>query len=154
MIQHFSFTFFPFFDFATQLFFTPVTSSNLRNQAPLFTELRLLQATRNFWLSKPFGLDIASLVCLYCFTFFVFQRSMQCSETFVFINSQNNLMEYWCMVDFVRPSFLGTKNEFSNMFERPIQNGQCSNSNEGDVRLMRFRSHVLHSLLKGFVQRR
>jgi len=79
---------------------------------------------------------------------------MQCSETFVFINSQNNLMEYWCMVDFVRPSFLGTKNEFSNMFERPIQNGQCSNSNEGDVRLMRFRSHVLHSLLKGFVQRR
>jgi len=35
----------PFFDFATQLFSTPVTLSNLRNQAPLFTELRLLQAT-------------------------------------------------------------------------------------------------------------
>jgi len=42
MIQHFSFTFFPlqrtFFD-------TPVTSSNLRNQALLFTELQLLQGT-------------------------------------------------------------------------------------------------------------
>jgi len=37
--------FFSFFDFATQLFSTPVMSSNLCNQAPLFTELRLLQAT-------------------------------------------------------------------------------------------------------------
>jgi len=42
--SHFSFTFFPF---ATQLFSTPVTSSNFRNKAPLFTELRLLQATQN-----------------------------------------------------------------------------------------------------------
>jgi len=37
--------FFSFFCFATQLFATPVTSLNLRIQAPLFTELRLLQAT-------------------------------------------------------------------------------------------------------------
>jgi len=44
MIQHFSVTLFPFFDFAAQLFTSPITSSNLRNQAPLFTELCLLQA--------------------------------------------------------------------------------------------------------------
>jgi len=47
MLQHFSLTIFPFFDCATQLFSTPVTSSNLRNQAQLFTELRLLQTTLN-----------------------------------------------------------------------------------------------------------
>uniref|UniRef100_A0A8C5I4P3 Helicase ARIP4-like n=1 Tax=Gouania willdenowi TaxID=441366 RepID=A0A8C5I4P3_GOUWI len=67
---------------------------------------------------------------------------------------QNNLLEYWCMVDFVRPDFLGTRQEFSNMFERPILNGQCVDSTPQDVRLMRYRSHVLHSLLEGFVQRR
>ncbi|XP_063695142.1 uncharacterized protein LOC134826617 isoform X2 [Bolinopsis microptera] len=67
---------------------------------------------------------------------------------------QNNLEEYWCMVDFVRPNFLGTKNEFNNMFVRPIENGQCVDSTFKDTQLMKFRSHVLHSLLEGFVQRR
>ena len=66
---------------------------------------------------------------------------------------QNNLMEYWCMVDFVRPNYLGNKIEFSNMFERPIQNGQCVDSTAKDVRVMRHRAHVLHEQLKGFVQR-
>ncbi|XP_076304273.1 helicase ARIP4-like isoform X2 [Tachypleus tridentatus] len=67
---------------------------------------------------------------------------------------QNNLLEYWCMVDFVRPNYLGTRNEFCNMFERPIQNGQCLDSTPRDRKQMRYRAHVLHSLLEGFVQRR
>jgi len=55
MIQRLSFTFIPFV-FATQLFSIPVTSLNLRNQAPLFTELCLLQAiTRyNTWCSTVY----------------------------------------------------------------------------------------------------
>lgn len=39
------------------------------------------------------------------------------------------------------------------MFERPILNGQCVDSTPQDVQFMRYRSHVLHSLLEGFVQR-
>lgn len=58
------------------------------------------------------------------------------------------------MVDFVRPNFLGTRTEFCNMFERPIQNGQCVDSSPADVKLMKERVYVLHSLVKGFVQRR
>ena len=46
IIKYFSFAFFLFIPFATQLFSTPVMSSNLRNQAALFTELHLLQATQ------------------------------------------------------------------------------------------------------------
>eukprot|EP00794_Sanderia_malayensis_P006071 gene6071-6773_t len=67
---------------------------------------------------------------------------------------QNNLTEYWCMVDFVRPNYLGTRQEFQNLFERPIVNGQCVDSTAADKQLMKARAHVLSSLLKGFVQRR
>ncbi|CAH8484046.1 unnamed protein product [Dicrocoelium dendriticum] len=67
---------------------------------------------------------------------------------------QNNLMEYWCMVDFVRPNYLGTKQEFTNMFQRPIENGQCIDSTSTDRKVMQGRAHVLHDLLSGFVQRR
>ncbi|CAI5470907.1 unnamed protein product [Closterium sp. Yama58-4] len=67
---------------------------------------------------------------------------------------QNNLTEYYCMVDFVREGTLGTPHEFKNRFENPIINGQRSDSDKSDVRLMRERSYVLANLLKGFVQRR
>ena len=67
---------------------------------------------------------------------------------------QNNLMEYWCMVDFVRPNFLGSEKEFSNMFEKPIRNGTYSDSTPLDKKVMRRRSHVLYKMLAGFVQRR
>jgi len=67
---------------------------------------------------------------------------------------QNNLMEYYCMVDFVRPNFLGNREAFQNRFVHPIQNGQCVDSTTRDKRLMRGRAFVLHDLLSGFVHRR
>lgn len=67
---------------------------------------------------------------------------------------QNNLDEYWCMIDFVRPNYLGSLAEFRNQFVNPIMNGQCSDSSAADVKLMQYRVHVLHQRLQGFVQRR
>ncbi|KAJ7569529.1 hypothetical protein O6H91_01G082600 [Diphasiastrum complanatum] len=67
---------------------------------------------------------------------------------------QNNLMEYYCMVDFVREGFLGRANDFRNRFQNPIENGQHADSTIQDVKTMKQRAHVLHQQLKGFVQRK
>ncbi|XP_078494197.1 uncharacterized protein LOC778547 isoform X2 [Ciona intestinalis] len=67
---------------------------------------------------------------------------------------QNNLMEYYCMVNFIKPRLLGSAQEFNNRFTHPIRNGQHVDSTERDVKLMKKRSHVLHELLAGCVQRK
>lgn len=67
---------------------------------------------------------------------------------------QNNLIEYHCMVSFVKPSLLGTSREFKNMYENPINNGQCVDATPFDIKLMKERSHILYEQLSGCVQRR
>ncbi|XP_062594649.1 transcriptional regulator ATRX-like [Saccostrea cucullata] len=67
---------------------------------------------------------------------------------------QNNLMEYHCMVDFVKPNLLGTSKEFRNRFVNPITNGQCADSTAHDVKIMKRRAHILHEKLNGCVQRK
>ncbi|EDW59427.1 transcriptional regulator ATRX homolog [Drosophila virilis] len=67
---------------------------------------------------------------------------------------QNNLKEYYCMIQFVKPNLLGTYKEYMNRFVNPISNGQYTDSTERDLRLMKHRSHILHKLLEGCIQRR
>ncbi|XP_077401989.1 transcriptional regulator ATRX-like [Vanacampus margaritifer] len=67
---------------------------------------------------------------------------------------QNNLVEYHCMVDFIKKNLLGSLGEFRNRFVNPIQNGQCADSTPKDVRIMKRRAHVLHAMLTGCVQRK
>nr|XP_057943156.1 transcriptional regulator ATRX-like isoform X2 [Doryrhamphus excisus] len=67
---------------------------------------------------------------------------------------QNNLIEYHCMVSFIKRNLLGSSQEFRNRFVNPIQNGQCADSTPKDVRIMKRRAHVLHAMLNGCVQRR
>ncbi|KAG4080668.1 hypothetical protein HA402_013198 [Bradysia odoriphaga] len=67
---------------------------------------------------------------------------------------QNNLKEYYSMVNFIKPSFLGTEKEFANLYENPIKEGQHKDSNSAQIRIMKQRSYVLHKKLSKFVQRR
>ncbi|RZC39792.1 transcriptional regulator ATRX -like, partial [Asbolus verrucosus] len=66
---------------------------------------------------------------------------------------QNNLVEYYCMVHFVKPHLLGTFPEYRNRFVNPIMNGQFDNSTPEDIKLMKKRTHVLAKLLKNTVNR-
>ncbi|XP_046873726.1 transcriptional regulator ATRX isoform X1 [Hypomesus transpacificus] len=67
---------------------------------------------------------------------------------------QNNLIEYHCMVTFIKENLLGSVKEFRNRFINPIQNGQCADSTPQDVRVMKKRAHILYEMLAGCVQRR
>ncbi|XP_039345058.1 transcriptional regulator ATRX isoform X1 [Mauremys reevesii] len=67
---------------------------------------------------------------------------------------QNNLIEYHCMVNFIKENLLGSIKEFRNRFINPIQNGQCADSTMIDVRVMKKRAHILYEMLAGCVQRK
>uniref|UniRef100_A0A8D0ABV9 DNA helicase n=1 Tax=Sander lucioperca TaxID=283035 RepID=A0A8D0ABV9_SANLU len=67
---------------------------------------------------------------------------------------QNNLVEYHCMVNFIKENLLGSVKEFRNRFINPIQNGQCADSTLQDVRIMKKRAHILYEMLAGCVQRK
>ncbi|VEN43708.1 unnamed protein product, partial [Callosobruchus maculatus] len=66
---------------------------------------------------------------------------------------QNNLIEYYHMVQFVKPNLLGNLKEFKTNFVNPITNGQYEDSTKEDIKLMKKRTHVLHNYLKQTIQR-
>ena len=66
---------------------------------------------------------------------------------------QNNLTEYFFMVDFIKPKLLGKHERFKTRFEKPINNGQLIDSTDYEVKLMKKRIHVLTKMLKNYVHR-
>lgn len=48
---------------------------------------------------------------------------------------QNNLMEYFTMVDFVRKGILGTEARFKHKFEIPISNGLAKDNSQTEVKV-------------------
>ncbi|CAF3826502.1 unnamed protein product [Rotaria magnacalcarata] len=67
---------------------------------------------------------------------------------------QNNLKEYFSMVNFCKPNFLGTNYEFSYQFRTPIEAGQHRDSSPKDVALMRRRVYALSQRLQAIIHRR
>ncbi|KAF9926585.1 hypothetical protein FBU30_003833 [Linnemannia zychae] len=67
---------------------------------------------------------------------------------------QNRLEEYWCMVDFVRPNFLGDLATFRFNYIRPISSGLHSESSDLEKKVSSKKLKVLTELIKNFVLRK
>ncbi len=67
---------------------------------------------------------------------------------------QNNLFEYYTMLNFVKPNIVGSKAEFNFKFVKPISKALRVNAPEEDVRMGRRRSWLLYSHLTPLVLRR
>ncbi|GAV08747.1 hypothetical protein RvY_18395 [Ramazzottius varieornatus] len=65
---------------------------------------------------------------------------------------QNNLNEYYTMVNFVKPALLGSSKEFKIQFLDPIVEGSKKEAARDDVRLMMERSSILRHSLFGCLQ--
>ena len=50
---------------------------------------------------------------------------------------QNNLGEYYVMIQLVKPEILGSLREFCDTFMDPITKGQAADSSDNDVRIMK-----------------
>jgi transcriptional regulator ATRX len=67
---------------------------------------------------------------------------------------QNNLEEYYCMVNWVRPRFLGTIKEFRRRFLDVIKAGESKDATRYQVQAMKRRAHVLHKMLRPIIDRK
>ncbi|WWD09298.1 hypothetical protein V865_007421 [Kwoniella europaea PYCC6329] len=67
---------------------------------------------------------------------------------------QNDLAEYWAMVDFTCPGMLGRYNAFNKQYEKPIMAGRAVGASPKVVELGEERASELHKLSKEFVLRR
>ena len=67
---------------------------------------------------------------------------------------QNNLNEFYNIIEFLKPYLLGSLDEFKNRYRNPINNGNYKDSEYFDVFLMKKQSHNLHHDCKGFIHRK
>ncbi|KAF8937607.1 hypothetical protein BGZ58_002424 [Dissophora ornata] len=67
---------------------------------------------------------------------------------------QNRLEEYWCMVDFVRPNYLGDPQTFRHNYIRPISDGLYPDSSSFEKKASAKKLKVLIELIKNFVMRK
>lgn len=91
--------------------------------------------------------NMVSFVKSVLFLALVFTMTLECIQTLTYPSLTDH-----CMLSFVKPNLLGTRKEFTNRFIAPILNGQCADSTQADVKLMKARAHVLHEMLAGCVQ--
>lgn len=67
---------------------------------------------------------------------------------------QNDLHEFFSLVDFVNPNFLGTYDQYKRLYELPILASQQPNASEWVIELGEQRAKELNDLTSSFILRR
>jgi len=67
---------------------------------------------------------------------------------------QNNLLEYWCMVDFVKPGYLRDQKQFQHNFLEPINRGLDPEAEASEITMAKKKLCVLIEKLKPLVHRK
>ncbi|KAF9943167.1 hypothetical protein BGZ67_004946 [Mortierella alpina] len=67
---------------------------------------------------------------------------------------QNRLEEYWCMVDFIRPNYLGNLLTFRHNYISPIEHGLYPESTYFEKKISAKKLKVLTELIQNFVMRK
>ncbi|KAI6225482.1 BMA-XNP-1, isoform a [Aphelenchoides fujianensis] len=67
---------------------------------------------------------------------------------------QNNLIEYYTMISFVRPNLLGSAEDFDEKFKKPIEKGRTKDAEAHDVKKMKRTAHVLYKCLNNVLDRK
>lgn len=83
-------------------------------------------------------------------------RSLQTQRKIVLSGTplQNDLSEFYVMVDFINPGILGTANSFKKNFENPILKSRQPNASEKDRELGEARQEELREMTGQFILRR
>ena len=82
--------------------------------------------------------------------------SMHCKRRILLSGTplQNQLQEFYSMVNFCNPGVLGSPSEFRKMYERPILAGREPDATDDMRELSKERSSILSSFVNGFILRR
>ncbi|KAJ3124602.1 hypothetical protein HK098_000998, partial [Nowakowskiella sp. JEL0407] len=67
---------------------------------------------------------------------------------------QNNLIEYWNMINLVFPGYLGDQNDFRIKFERPINDGRFNESQHHEIINSLKKLRILTEIIRPIAKRR
>ncbi|CAL1677011.1 unnamed protein product [Lasius platythorax] len=83
-------------------------------------------------------------------------REINCKKRIMLTGTpiQNDLKEFYTLVDFVNPGILGSSLEYKNYYEDPIVASQCPNADKNILSLGSERATELHERTKSFILRR
>ncbi|XP_011875667.1 PREDICTED: DNA repair and recombination protein RAD54B-like isoform X3 [Vollenhovia emeryi] len=83
-------------------------------------------------------------------------HGMDCRKRIILTGTpiQNDLKEFYTLIDFINPGILGTPTEYKHYYEEPVVASQCPYADDDVIALGKERSTELYERTKAFILRR